>query len=476
VANLALYASLSEIVQMILMLKNNNLMKKRLAAILTSSLVLTNIISNVAGQSSAAQSASAVSVNAKVSDADLQRQQTFEQVWNTVNEKHFDPTFGGVDWKAVRAKYEPRVSRVKTNAELYRLLEEMLGELKQSHFHIIPIESFVEGDTKEEDKSGIVGLELCIVEGRAIITRVEQDSPAARAGLRPGFSIEAIGNQSVTKSLARIKQALTKRSLSQDGSDFIAAKLLAIQLSGPEGTSVRVSFTDAKNRIKFATLKRAPDAREFSPQFGNFPPRPMEFESRRLANGIGYIRFNIWVMPQFEKVRAAIRREMKDAPGIIFDARDNPGGIGALAAGVAGHLFQKEASLGKMQMRSGFLSFPVFPQPQSYAGPIVVLIDYGSASTSEIFAAGLQESGRAKIVGQRSHGAALPSFFERLPLPAIFQYAIADYRTPKGVLVEGRGVTPDVEVKLTRADLLAGRDTQLEAAISLLQKQIVNNK
>lgn len=99
------------------------------------------------------------------------------------------------------------------------------------------------------------------------------------------------------------------------------------------------------------------------------------------------------------------------------------------------------------------------------------MIDGGSASTSEIFAGGMQELGRAVIIGERSLGAALPSTFQKLPTGALFQYAIADFKTPKGILIEGRGVIPDIEVKWNRASLLTGRDIQLESAIEQILKR-----
>jgi carboxyl-terminal processing protease len=74
-------------------------------------------------------------------------------------------------------------------------------------------------------------------------------------------------------------------------------------------------------------------------------------------------------------------------------------------------------------------------------------------------------------VGERSAGAALPSLLQKLPTGAVFQYAIGDFKTPKGTLIEGRGVIPDVEIKLTRAGLLARRDLPLEAAVTELQKR-----
>ncbi len=85
--------------------------------------------------------------------------------------------------------------------------------------------------------------------------------------------------------------------------------------------------------------------------------------------------------------------------------------------------------------------------------------------TSEVFAAGMQETGRAVVVGERSAGMILLSVFEKLPTGALFQYAISDYKSPKSILIEGRGVEPDAEIKQTRAALLEGRDLPLEEAV-----------
>src|SRR5262249_55216879 len=150
--------------------------------------------------------------------------------------------------------------------------------------------------------------------------------------------------------------------------------------------------------------------------------------------------------------------------------RGNPGGVGQMSCGLAGMLESAETSLGTMRMRAGFQNFAVFPQSGAYLGPVVVLIDEMSASTSEIFASGMQSLGRATVVGRRSAGAALPSVLEKLPTGAVFQYAIGDFRTPKGTLIEGKGVAPDIEVNLSREALLGGSDDQLDAAIKAINK------
>jgi carboxyl-terminal processing protease len=115
-------------------------------------------------------------------------------------------------------------------------------------------------------------------------------------------------------------------------------------------------------------------------------------------------------------------------------------------------------------MRDATLKFVIFPRTETYAGPLAILIDEGSASTSEILAGGLQDLKRARIFGVRSAGAALPSDIIRLPNGDGFQYAQALYTSVSGKVLEGQGVTPDVVVRQTRAALLSGHDLVIEAA------------
>jgi carboxyl-terminal processing protease len=393
------------------------------------------------------------------------RQETFDLVWRTVKEKHFDPTLGGLDWDKVRERYAPRVSAVKSDGELYVVLQQMLGELHQSHFYVIPPEALVQSKSKEPEEGGI-GIDIRLIDNQAVITRVEAGSSAAGAGLRAGYVIKKIGDATVDQIIekfSKIKESVAIARL------YMLRTLLG-RIQGDPDTMVRLTYLDEQDRLREATIIRERLKGEMSPAFGNFPPQYTEFESKRLVGSIGYIRFNIFVTMLMDKIRGAIR-EMNDAPGIIIDLRGNPGGIGAMATGIAGLLEAKQVSLGVMKMRTTELKFIAYPQTDLYSGPVVILTDGGSASTSEVFAAGMQELGRAVIVGERSTGAALPSVLTKLPTGAVLQYAIADFKTPKGVLIEGRGVIPDREVSLTRRALLEGRDSQLEAAIDQIKNK-----
>jgi hypothetical protein len=197
-------------------------------------------------------------------------------------------------------------------------------------------------------------------------------------------------------------------------------------------------------------------------RFGNLPEMRVYFESRALPDGAGYIRFNEFldpgtIVPQFQ---AAVK-EFAKAPGIVLDLRGNPGGIGIMATGIAGFFIDKEGQmLGEMKTRDSTLKFVIFPRAETYGGPLAILVDGGSASTTEILAAGLRDLHRARIFGVRTAGAALPSDIVRLPNGDGFQYPQALYISANGEVLEGAGVTPDEIVEASSA----GHDLPLEAA------------
>jgi carboxyl-terminal processing protease len=165
-------------------------------------------------------------------------------------------------------------------------------------------------------------------------------------------------------------------------------------------------------------------------------------------------------MPQLQ---TALKNFAK-APGIILDLRGNPGGIGIMAMGVAGFFIEKEGQkLGEMKTRQTTLNFVIFPRPEVYSGPLAILLDRGSASTTEILAGGLQDLGRARIFGTRSAGAALPSDIIRLPNGDGFQYAQASYTSVNGKTLEGNGVTPDVVVEERGEAVVAAADSWIHS-------------
>ena len=190
-------------------------------------------------------------------------------------------------------------------------------------------------------------------------------------------------------------------------------------------------------------------------------------ETRNIQNGIGYISFNLFMdparlMPRFEDAV----KSCNSCEGMIIDLRGNTGGIAFMAMGMAGYFVDRDdRRLGTMYTRQSPFQFAINPRLPYYGGPLAILVDGLSASTSEIFAQGLRDLGRAQIFGTRTAGAALPSVIEKLPNGDGFQYARANYISEGGKTLEGAGVMPDVVAPLSREALLAGRDPAMDAAL-----------
>jgi carboxyl-terminal processing protease len=394
---------------------------------------------------------------------------SFEHIWRTIRDKHWDPTLGGLDWPAIREELLPRVAAAETMPAARAVMEDLIGRLGQSHFQVIPADYYRDLDLPETEVAarGDTGIEVRVVAGEALVTSVTPESWAQRAGVRPGWRILAIDGREITKRVARLAQEFDGETYR----DAILARAVGGRLQGDVGTKVAVRFLGGTGRKLDCDLVRgAPRGRLVN--FGNLPPQHVWIETRSLGGGIGYIAFNMFLDPM--NVMQAFNEAMTaclEAPGVIIDLRGNPGGLGAMAMGMAGWLVDRPGlRLGTMRMRENEIKFVMSVRPSTYAGPVAVLIDGLSASTSEILAGGLQDLGRARIFGSRSAGMALPSQIERLANGDGFQYAFANYVSEGGQVLEGIGVTPDVVAEPTREALLEGRDPALDAAIAWIQE------
>src|SRR5262245_12630453 len=181
---------------------------------------------------------------------------------------------GGVDWDKARETYASKVAAVKSDRELYPLLQEMLGLLRQSHFDIIPPESLTPED-QNEPSSGGVGIDLRLVGGAAMITRVDPDSSASRAGLRHGFLIKQVDDRPVEKIIAAFAKGAERAEIK----NIRMTRSVLAATGGDPGAPVKIVYLDDKDQTRETTLTRERLKGALSPRFGYFPPQYTEFET-----------------------------------------------------------------------------------------------------------------------------------------------------------------------------------------------------
>ena len=379
---------------------------------------------------------------------------TLEQAWTLVVEKHYDPTLGCVDWPAARVRYGEKLAKTRDQTEAFAVINQMLEELGQSHVKLFsPGSDEVVGPAKVDLTLRWIGLELVVVQAGE-----DTEVPV-------GSAVSSIGEARVrdfeNRARARTKRPAEFRSM--------VARLATAALSCPKPGEKRQLQLRTSSAPQALPCVETPGE---TVSLGNLTDVPVRVEHRMIrGTKVGVIAFNVWMLPMVAKIEAALadlRGQGMEA--LVLDLRGNPGGVGPMAVSVARSLLAEPGSLGKLEMRAFTQEFNVTPGPDPFTGPIALLVDEGTASTSEIFAAGMRDLGRVTIYGGGpSAGAALPSLIEQLDRGALFQYVVGDYHSPKGVLVEGKGVEPDHVVPETQADFRAGRDPVLEAAVAALK-------
>ena len=388
--------------------------------------------------------------------------ESFELVWKTVRDQHFDNTIGGLDWQAVHDEIRTKVEKAKTQGEARDAISEALDRLKLTHFAIIPSAAYRDLENPKEGP-GVLGVEVRLIDGRVVVTAVPEGLPADGTGVRPGWIVEKIDGKPVHEILKTAEVAYAR---SRQLVPMYKIRAVESRLHAKIGSVVAVDFLDDRDRPVRREIKAiAPVG--VPATFGHLPTLYVRFAAKRIDRTVEYVSLNIFfdavnVLKQFGDVIEANR----DADGLILDLRGNPGGMGLMSFAMGGWLVNKpNLKLGTMITRSGSLHFTLFPRVQPFEKPVAILVDEESMSTAEIMAQGLKDLGRARIFGTRTPGAALPSIITKLPNDDRFQYAFGDYISAGGKRLEGVGVTPDVETPLTRAVLIAGRDPAVEAAV-----------
>lgn len=379
----------------------------------------------------------------------------FDDIWDTIQLRYYDPSFNGVDWEASRTTFRPIAARASTSQEFYEVIRRMLAPLRDAHTRVYsPEEKF----DWWSPRFITLGFNMREVEGSPTVLQVDKESQAARAGIRPGDVLTQIDGLRASEYIARRLKTFDPPS---DGSARFRA--IANVLEGPAGSSVKVEW-------------KAKDGKTRSAEFTRFwNQKRLGFSSRHVDD------FLVLKIDAFTKTVAldftkAMPKLVEGSRGIILDLRANGGGDAEAMADVASLFLDDGIGLGKFSDRSN-ASFELqtylkrlWSSASAVKLPIVVLTSESTSSAAEILAAALQTDRGARVIGATTCGCVL-AIRNRHALPdgGVLDVSEFDYHTTRGVRLEGRGIKPDLVTSIKRSDLYAGRDQTLELAKSVLK-------
>lgn len=407
----------------------------------------------------------ALPVSSRADDASLVSTTTpegrlavFDDVWETIEVRYYDPRFNGVDWQAKRASFRPAAAKAGSTHEFYELMRQMLASLRDAHTRVYsPDEKF----DWWNPRFVTVGLGVREIEGVPVAVQVDPNSAAGKVDVRAGDVITSIDNLPAAEF---IKRRLENLGASAD--ERARYRAVATVFDGPSGSSVKVAWTTREGKQKSAVLQRY------------WTQRQLGFTTQRKGK-LAILRIDAFTQTLALDFSRALASALDGAEGVVLDLRNNGGGDAEAMADVASLFLEDGINLGKFADRSG-ASFELqtyskrlwrVPQLAQIKLPLVVLTSESTSSAAEIMAAVLQAKRRARVIGTGTCGCVL-AIRNRHALPdgGLLDVSEFDYRTAAGVRLQGLGVTPDQLTPLTRSDLYSRRDPTLEAAKSFLDR------
>ncbi len=389
----------------------------------------------------------------------------FDDVWETVRNRYYDSRFNGLDWDGLRMPYRKLAAEASSNAEFYDVLRQMLGLLNDSHTRVFaPEEKF----DWRRPRFVSIGLKVSEVDGLPTVVEVERGSEPERAGVTRGDVIQTVDGEPAIKL---IKRRFPEAAISLNASTRTRATSMV--LDGAPQTYLTLRWQNRAGHEQTAKFRR--EWRQLEPGV----------RFRREHGKYLVVEVDAFTRPIAARFAREFNGAARKARGIVLDLRSNGGGEAEAMIDIASAFLGAGTSLGQFVDRSGatldlatysrsrFIPHQLTPTTI----PLVVLISERTSSAAEILTEALRASQRAMVIGSHTCGCVLAIRTRHvLPDGGALDVSELDYRTPAGLRLEGRGLKPDLEVRVTHADLHSGRDRALETALDKLAHAMIPRK
>lgn len=361
----------------------------------------------------------------------------YDQVWRLINIKYVDQTNNSQDWLKWRHKYD---NKILTNEDAYVAINTMVASLNDPYTKFLDPKEFAEETSSIKGSLKGIGVQIAVKDGKLTVIAPLEDTPAEKAGLKADDEILEIDGKS------------TKGITVDQAADLIRGK---------EGTSVKLLVKRKDAEPKLYTITRAEiEVKSISQKIP---------ENIKMPDDIGYIRLSSFISRNAASEFKSILEQGAGKKGFIIDLRANPGGLLSNAIYIS-DMFLDDGTIVSTVDRDGYKETQRATRGVVTRKPVVVLINGGSASASEIFSGAMKDNGRAIIIGEKSFGKGLVQEINKLPYESGINITIQKYLTPNGTDINKKGITPDIEVKLTEENVKNKDDVQLKKAIEVMQK------
>jgi len=360
----------------------------------------------------------------------------YDSVWRLINAKYVDQTNNEQDWSQWRHKYD---NVIKTQEDAYVAIDTMVASLNDPYTKFMNPKEFTEETSSIKGSLKGIGIQIGVKDGKLMVIAPIEDTPAEKAGLLADDEILAIDGKS-TKGITVDKAAE--------------------QIRGEEGTSVTLLVKRKDAEPKEYRITRAEiEIKSVSQKVPNEVKMPSD---------IGYIRLSSFISRNAATEFRTILEHTQDKKAYIVDLRSNPGGLLSNAVYIS-DMFLDGGSIVSTVDRDGYKETTKANRGALTAKPLVILLNKGSASASEIFSGAMKDNKRAVLVGTQSFGKGLVQEVNKLPDNAGINITIQKYLTPNGTDIHKKGITPDILVELTDENIKNKDDVQLKKAIEVAQ-------
>ena len=364
--------------------------------------------------------------------------QIYDEVWRLINLKYVDQTDNSQDWNIWRHKYD---GKLKTKEDAYVAIDTMLASLNDPYTRFLDPKEFAEETSSIKGSLQGIGIQIGMKDGNLVVIAPIEGSPAYKAGMLTDdliLEIDGVSTKGITIDKA------------------------ADKIRGDKGTQVTL-VVKRKDEIKKFTITR--DEIEIKSVSVKTPIET------RVPDSIQYIRLSSFISKNASsEILNILKTTSRTKKGYILDLRSNPGGLLTNAI-LMSDMFLQGGGIVSTVDRNGYKDTTRAAKFRITDKPLVILVNKGSASASEIFSGAMKDNRRAILVGEQTFGKGLVQEINRLSDDSGVNITIQKYLTPNGTDIHKKGITPDVEVKLSADNVKNKDDVQLKEAMRILLKE-----